>query len=866
MEIYQKELKDLYKEYHTSLKGLKSVDARRLLKANGKNVLKAKKQVTKLELFFNQFKNIMVILLFVVGILSLVNAIVNKTDFFEPIVILGTSILNCFMGFLQESKAMDAVSKLSKYKATYVMVKRDNKYCQINSSNLVVGDIIILESGEKIPADARIIESYFAKTNESILTGESDTVLKSDEVINDSVSISERRNMLYSGTILVEGRALAMVIATGMNTELGKIAKSLDDEKELLTPLQIKIAKVSKFITFIAGFLVVIALIYGIVKHNDFITILMLCVSMIIASVPESLPISITATLTIGVKQMALEKSIVKNLAAIETLGATNVICTDKTGTLTENKMQVIKIYTNNEEVVNLNLDNNLKLISIMSLCNTALLNPKNVYTGDAVDVALKNYLTNLKIKDFKYQKVIEIPFDSNRKIMSVVYKNANKDTMYIKGSFESIIKKSNKILINNKEVIFTKKLKEKYLNYEKDMSLEALKVIGFAYKEVPSNLAKEEYLKLEDDLVFVGLIGLKDPLRKNIKNAISTCLNASIRPIMLTGDNLPTAYGIAREVGICKSENECLNASLLDNLSDEELKDYLKKYSVFARVSPEHKLRIIKSLTNDGQVVAMSGDGVNDAPAIKLAHVGIGMGKSGTDVTKEVADIILLDDSYDTIMVAIKEGRRIYDNVISNILYNLSSNLTEILIILFGMFTGQTVISAIHILYIDLVADTIPSIALAFEGAGLDVMQRKPNGLNKPIFTHFFTAFLLISVIIETTLSMFVYYHFLPMGFKMAQTLALLSIIVNEFVFVYNCRSLKEKISKRGIFSNKYLNVGILFLMIIQLLVFLSPIGNLFGLERIKVLDFIYVIVINIISFILIELIKPILVKLFKD
>ena len=430
MEIYQKELKDLYKEYHTSLKGLKSVEARRLLKANGKNVLKAKKQVTKLELFFNQFKNIMVILLFVVGILSLVNAIVNKTDFFEPIVILGTSILNCFMGFLQESKAMDAVSKLSKYKATYVMVKRDNKYCRINSSNLVVGDIIILESGEKVPADARIIESYFAKTNESILTGESDTVLKSDEVINDSVSISERRNMLYSGTILVEGRALAMVIATGMNTELGKIAKSLDDEKELLTPLQIKIAKVSKFITFIAGFLVVIALIYGIVKHNDFITILMLCVSMIIASVPESLPISITATLTIGVKQMALEKSIVKNLAAIETLGATNVICTDKTGTLTENKMQVIKIYTNNEEVVNLNLDNNLKLISIMSLCNTALLNPKNVYTGDAVDVALKNYLTNLKIKDFKYQKVTEIPFDSNRKIMSVVYKNANKDTM----------------------------------------------------------------------------------------------------------------------------------------------------------------------------------------------------------------------------------------------------------------------------------------------------------------------------------------------------------------------------------------------------------------------------------------------------
>ena len=651
-----------------------------------------------------------------------------------------------------------------------------------------------------------------------------------------------------------------------MKKDLISIIVPCYNEEEVLTPLQIKIAKVSKFITAVAAFLVVMALIYGIVRHDDFITVIMLCVSMIVASVPESLPIAITATLTIGVKQMAKEKSIVKNLAAIETLGSTNVICTDKTGTLTENKMQVIKIYTNNEETKNLNLDNHQKLIEIMSLCNTALLNHKKEYTGDAVDVALKNYLTSLNIKDFKYSKIVEVPFDSERKIMSVCYHN-DQDIMYVKGSFESIIKRSKKILINNKVVSFDSKLKNKYRDYEKEMSLESLKVIGFAYKEIKSNnLDEEDYLKEENDLIFVGLIGLKDPVRKNIKDAISTCLEASIRPIMLTGDNLETAYGIAREVGICKNESECLNASSLDNLSEEELKENIQKYCVFARVSPEHKLRIIKALSNSGEVVAMSGDGVNDAPAIKMAHVGIGMGKSGTDVTKEVADIILLDDSYDTIVVAIKEGRRIYDNVISNILYNLSSNFTEILIILFGMITGLNVISAIHILYIDLVADTIPSIALSFESASKDVMKRKPNGLNKPIFTKFFTAFLISSVIIETVLSLFVYYHYLPIGFKNAQTLALLSIIVNEFVFAYNCRSLKEEIRKKGLFSNKYLNIGIFFLMFIQVIVFFTPIGNLFGLERITVLNFFFVLFVNIVAFIIIELLKPILVKLFKD
>ena len=784
--------------------------------------------------------------------MSLLYSIFNKSDFLEPIVILGTTLVNCFMGFLQESKAEDAIGKLKKFSANYVTVKRNNKYKDINSKNLVVGDYIILESGDKIPADARIIKSYYAKVDESILTGESASVDKNNEVIKKDALISERKNMVYSGTILVSGKIEAVVTAIGMDTELGKIASIVDSDVEPLTPLQMKVARVSKFILFVACILIFFVLVYSVINNYSFLTIAMLCISMIVASVPECLPIAITATLSIGVSQMAKKKSIVRNLAAIETLGATEVICTDKTGTLTKNKMEVVKIYSSLKEVNEVN--NTFK--NIISSCNTAVLNEDGIYIGDSVDVALKNYLK----EDIKGKKISEIPFDSNRKMMSVVYDIDDKIMLYTKGSFESILDKCVKVLIDDKVVKLDKKIKDSYIEIESNMAKEGLKVLAFAYKEV----LNKDYS--EDDLILVGLMGLKDPVRYNIKNSISECKEAGIRPIMLTGDNLITAYTIAKEVGICKNKEECINASSLNDLDEKELVEYIKKYSVFARVSPENKLQIVKAFQKLGKVVAMTGDGVNDAPAIKLANVGIGMGASGTDVTKDTSDIILLDDSFNTITVAIKEGRRIYDNVITNILYNLSSNFTEIAIIIFGMLTGNTIISAIHVLYIDLVADTIPSITLAFEGASLDVMKRKPNGLDKRIFTRFFSAFLIISVILETLISLYVYYHFIDLGQGIAQTLALFSIVINEFVFAYNCRSLKEQIHKRGLFSNKYLNLGILGLFIVQLLVFFTPVGKLFGLEVITVSQLLFVVMVNIVSFIIIELLKPITVKLFKD
>lgn len=864
---YQKNIDEIYKDYNTSKNGLDSKRVKELLRINGKNELVEKNKKTKLQIFLDQFKNIMIILLLIVGFLSLIYAIISGEDFLEPIVILGTSLVNCFMGFLQESKAEDAIGKLKKYSANYITVKRNGKYKDIDSKNLVVGDYLVLEAGDKIPADARVIKSYFGKVDESILTGESLSVDKDEDVIKEDVTISDRKNMVYSGTVLVAGKIEAIVVATGMNTELGKIASVMDTKEEPITPLQMKVQKISKFITIVACILVAFVLVYGLINDYDVLSLVMLCISMIVASVPECLPIAITATLSIGVSQMAKKKSIVRNLAAIETLGATEIICSDKTGTLTENKMEVSKIFDGGKELTLNDISHYPRLVEIIDYCNTALINEKNEYTGDAVDVALKEYIEKNNAQAPKHQKIIELPFDSDRKMMSAIYQVENEKIIYTKGSFESILEKSNRLLIDNKVVKLTSEKIKELKEFESTMSKDALKVLAFAYKEITKEVKNEDdYFNEEENLIIVGLIGLKDPVRKNIKESIQSCLDANIRPIMLTGDNLPTATAIAKEVGICKSDSECINATELNGLSDDELISYIKKYSVFARVSPENKLQIVKAIQKTGKVVAMTGDGVNDAPAIKLANVGIGMGKSGTDVTKDVSDIILLDDSFNTITTAVSEGRRIYDNVITNILYNLSSNFTEICIILFGMLTGNTIISAIHVLYIDLVADTIPSITLAFEGAASDVMKRKPNGLNKRIFTKFFSAFLIISVILEAGISLFVYYYFIDLGQPIAQTLALLSVVINEFVFAYNCRSLKEQIHHRGIFSNKYLNIGIFILILVQLLVFFTPIGKIFGLVVITIPQLIFVILVNIISFIAIELLKPAVTRLFKD
>lgn len=870
-ETYQKTIEEIYSEYQTSKEGLSDKEAERRLGLFGKNVLIQKNKKSKWKIFLSQFKNIMVILLLLVGVMSLVYAIFTSGDFLEPIVILGTSLINCLMGYFQESKAEDALEKLKNYSSAKAKVKRGGDITEIDAKDLVRGDYIILEAGDKIPADARIVESYFAKCDESILTGESMSVDKTEETITKKALIAERTDMVYSGTILVAGKIEAVVTDTGMNTELGKIASTLDSKEEPITPLQVKVNKISTFISCVAAILVAFVLCYGLIMDYTLLNVVMLCISMIVASVPECLPIAITATLSIGVSQMAKKKSIVRNLAAIETLGATEVICTDKTGTLTTNQMEILKVYTNGNLIPLEDIKNYQTFINIMLCCNNSTKDDDGKYRGDAVEVALNQYLEKQKIDvetlQKKKKRVLELPFDSKRKMMSTIYEENNGKVIYTKGSLESLLPRCKSVLIDGKIKPLTAEIKAEYEEMETQLSQDALKVLAFATKEITHDRKEEaEYFKEESDLILVGLTGFKDPARKDVKAAIQECKEAHIRPIMITGDNLETALSIGKEVGICSSDDEGVNASELTHLTKDDWIEYVNKYSVFARVSPEAKVQIVTALQRMGKVVAMTGDGVNDAPAMKLANVGVGMGKSGTDVTKNVADIILLDDSYSTITTAVSEGRRIYDNVIINVLYNLSSNFTEIVIILFGMFMGSNIISALHVLYIDLVADTIPSIALAFEKSSKNNMKRKPNGINRPIFTQFFTAFLVTSVILEAGISLLVYFLFKSQGTELAQTLALLSIVINEFVFAYNCRSLKETIFERGIFSNKHLNLGIFVLLVVQTIVFFTPIGKLFGLVIVKAWQVALVIGINILAFLVLEGLKPILVRLFKD
>ena len=867
-------MKDVLKSVKTSENGLSKKEAKKRLEQNGENVIQGKKRRSKLQILLAQFKNFMVILLLVVGILSLFYAMFETHDYLDSIVILGTTLINVFMGYLQEDKAEDAVEKLKQYNITKVSVLRDGVMEEVPSTQLVVGDIITLEAGDSIPADARIIESYFAKADESILTGESNSVSKNEEVLNKDVSLHERSNMVYAGTNLVSGKVVAVVVATSMQTEIGRIAKVINTSEEPTTSLQVKVKKVSTFITMVAILLVIFVLVFSIIKDYDMLTIVMLCISMIVASVPECLPIAITSTLMIGVKAMAKKKTVVRNMAAIETLGATEIICTDKTGTLTLNQMEVVSCYFNLEDT---NFDDfaptkDSVVSLILALCNTSTKNKKGEYVGDAVDVALLNFLESKKVSSNavkkQYKKVVEIPFDSDRKMMSFVYQKNDKKSIFTKGSTESVLKNCSYVLKNGKVKKLTKADNTMILDVEESFSRAALKVIALAYKEdVPTYSEEEKYMSEEKGLIFVGLVAMKDPARSDVKNAILKCKSAHIRPIMITGDSLDTAIAIALEVGIIEPGEEGILGSELSKMTPRELKKCVNRYNVFARVSPDHKYMLVDALQRQGKVVAMTGDGVNDAPALQMANVGIGMGASGTDVTKSVSDILLLDDSFSTIVTAVSEGRRIYDNVIANVLYNLSSNFTEIVLIILGMFLNNQIILALHVLYIDLVADTLPSICLAFESASKKNMKKNPNGLDKPIFTPYFLAFLILSVIVEAGVSLLVYFVSIePLGVSMAQTLALLSVVLNEFVFAYNCRSLREGIFDKGLFSNKQLNLGILILIGVQLLVFLTPIGSIFSLEVVNIGVFILVFAVNLISLLIIEAFKPILNRIFPE
>lgn len=849
--MYSKNEEEIFKSLNSNINGLDSKEAKKRLSNYGQNIILSKKKKPWILRFLKQFNDTMIIILLVVALLLYFYGYFYSHEYTDTIVILFVVFINAIVGFIQEEKATLILRDLKKYETSTCKVKRNDKIIVINTKELVPGDIIYLESGETVPADIRILSCENLKVDESALTGESVPVQKSSDVLKENLILQEQKNMLFLGTNITNGKCTGIVVSTGKNSELGKIALSLNEIDRIETPLQLKIKELSKKITLIVFIILIFIFILALINKYTILEIIMLCSSLAVAAIPEGLPTVITITLSVGISNLAKKKTVVKQMQAVETLGAIDIICSDKTGTITQNKMSV------NEEYI---LDENM-LNYICALCNDGLIY-KDKYVGDPTETCLYDYLYNKKLDPLKIRKkcerILDIPFDSERKMFTTLNKIDNDIYILCKGSMDSLIEKVN----------LTKSEKKNVLDKVKTLSKDALRTLGFAYKKInyiPKDIKELE--KEENNLSFAGILGMIDPPRESVKKSVELCKNAGIRPIMITGDSIDTATAIAKNVGIIDNDNEAMLGSELDKYNDKELKDIVKKYSVFARVNPSHKERIVFALQNSGKIVAMTGDGVNDAPAIKDAHVGVGMGITGTDVTKSASDIVLMDDSFSTIVVAVEEGRRIYNNIRNNIVFSLSSNFAEIFTIVIGLLTKTTILLPIYILFIDLVTDSIPSICLSFEKSEDGIMNKKPRGINKPLFTSFIKSCIVSSAIIETIFVVITYFISLKIyGQETAMSLALLSMVVQEIVYSVSCRNLKQSVIKQGLFSNKTMNYGLLLIFLIEFIVFVTPLGKLISITSIDFALILVVFLINLMSIFIYELIKPLLVRYFKD
>ncbi len=861
MNYYNKTLEEIYKELDATENGLTANSAINRFHKYGPNKIEEAKKKSKFRRFLEQFNDMMIIVLIIVAIAMAIYGFLYSHEYTDTIVITVVIFLNAIMGFIQEQKAEVTLEGLKKYSVTNTKVKRNGNVTIIDSEKIVPGDIILLEAGDKVPADARLISVNNLKVDESPLTGESVPVKKMLRTLKGKKELQAQINMVFSGSNIVNGSAEAIVVKTGMQTQLGAIAASLNTPYEVVTPLELKMQEISKKITFLVFIIILFMFFYGIANDYETMEIVMLCVSLAVAAIPEGLPAVITVALSIGTTALAKKKTVVRQMSAVETLGSTDIICSDKTGTITQNKMQVKMADISDEKMFDY----------ICALANETIIDG-NKYVGDPTETCLFEYLKNKKIDPLKIRennpRLIEAPFDSERKMMSSVNAINGKKYLLVKGSPENLLNHCSYAIANGKKINLTEDVRNNIKNNEYSMASRALRVIAFAYKPLraePSTVNK--VIDEEDELIYVGMAGMMDPPRRSVKAAVKKCKKAGITPIMITGDSLVTGCAIAKMVGIIKDDSEGLLGSELDKYSDEELKEVVKKYKLYARVSPNHKSRIVAAHQANDKVVAMTGDGVNDASAIKDAHVGIGMGITGTEVTKSVADVILLDDSFSTIVDAVEEGRRIFSNIRNNVVYSLSSNFAELFTVIIGMFTGHTILTPIQILFIDLVTDTIPSVCLSFEKAEKGVMEKPPRGIDKPIFTPFINSCIIYSAIVETVLALFTY--FMALNFfdaKVAASLALFTIVIQEILYAVSCRNLKEFAYKQGLFSNKYMNIGLLIVLAIEFLVFLTPIGSFIGLVQLDIFSLILLFLFNFVGLFLYEIGKPILKRLFKD
>ncbi len=836
MVPYKQDASELLKELATDQqKGLTSAEAAARLEKYGENKLREKKKKTLMQRFFDQFKDVMILILIAAAIISFVIVCVEQNwgELFEPGLIVLIVILNAVMGVYQEGKAEKALDALKNMSAPHARVIRDGVEMVIDADKLVPGDIIKLEAGDFVPADARLLHSAGLKSEESALTGESVPSEKDYLAeVKDEAPLGDRHNMVYSGCSITYGTAIAVVTATGMDTEMGKIANLLDNEEDGQTPLQQKLAQLGKYLGILALVACGVIFVIGLISKIPPLEIFMTAVSLAVSAIPEGLPAIVTIVLSIGVQRMVKKNALIRKLPAVETLGGASVICSDKTGTLTQNRMTLTKVYVEGSDDTELVSANNSeaakKLLMYGSLCCDGSVVFKDVeiqHIGDPTETAIVLAAHNNGMpKDelnAQYPRMGEIPFDSDRKLMSTINKIDGKYIVIVKGAFDMM---ATRCIAGNLE---------QAKHFTESMSQDALRVLAVAYKEIdsiPENLTSQE---IENGLTFMGLVGMIDPPRPEAKEAVTICRRAGIKPVMITGDHVVTASAIAKELGILQDGDLAITGAQLDDMTDSELDKKVEFISVYARVSPENKIRIVKAWQRKGQVVSMTGDGVNDAPALKAADIGCAMGITGTDVAKGAADMTLTDDNFATIVDAVREGRGIYANIKKVVGFLLGTNIGEVFTVFFAMLIWQqTPLLSMQLLWINLVTDSLPAIALGMEAVEADVMDRKPKPKNEGIFAHG----LGIRVVIQgamfalLTLIAFKLGEYATGTIEGGQTLAFMVLSLTQIVQAFNMRS-EHSLFKIGPFSNHKLNWAALASIVLVLVVLLTPIGSVFGL-----------------------------------
>ena len=733
---YNRSPQEVLEELHTSPLGLTAAEAAARLAAHGPNKLKEAEKPSLLRRFLAQLKDPMLLMLMAAAAISAVTNALSGESFTEVFIILAVVLLNAVLGVVQESKAEAAIEALQTMTAAKCKVLRDGHQTVVENSQLVPGDVVVLEAGDAIPADGRLLECVSLKIEEAALTGESVPAAKAAELLTgQDVPLGDRKNMCYMGSTVVYGRGRAVITATGMDTEMGKIADALSNAEQGQTPLQIKLSQLSKILTWLVLGICVIIFAVQLLRAGGFsfeviLNSFMIAVSLAVAAIPEGLAAVVTVVLSIGVTNMSRRNAIIRRLTAVETLGCAQIICSDKTGTLTQNRMTVTDTWT----------DDPVLLAKAMALCSDAKRGlGMHSAEGEPTEAALVNHAHDLRLYkdelDEKFPRIGEAPFDSGRKMMSTVHNENGRTVQYTKGATEMLLERCSGYWYEGKILPITEEYKENVRRHAKEFADRALRVLGAAFRPWDGAPADYEAETLEHDLVFIGFLGMIDPCRPEVYGAIRECREAGIRPIMITGDHIDTAVAIARDLGILTDDTRAITGSQLSEMSDEEFAKVFKEISVYARVQPEHKTRIVNAWRNAGYVTAMTGDGVNDAPSIKSADIGVGMGITGTDVTKNVADMVLADDNFATIVGAVEEGRRIYDNIRKAIQFLLGSNMSEVISIFVATLLGFTILEPVHLLWINLVTDCFPALALGMENAEKDIMQRRPRSAKAGIF-----------------------------------------------------------------------------------------------------------------------------------